>query len=332
MSTPAPVRLIEYAIKRFSYPVSTVGAIVAIPLMSLFVIAGGFRPMPEHDLWNRPMEIIGVVLLLTLLPAGLLMWFTAWVRSSESLFSDIRRQMDASVELRVKRYQFGKYWPAAAILGMAFAISGSIIPSSQVFDPESEIFFISMALTFGQLFMWLIVGVTIFFVFHDDWLFYHYGSSVRVNIYDLDRLNGFGRAVLSQFLMVVGALALTTLQSLDREFRWYSYAYGLYVGIPSAVIFVLLPTWTIRKNIHKEKAKALDSINTEIQLTSTELDNDSLVRLNGLIARRDQVQHTRTWPMDISIFSRFLFYIFIPPLAWLGAALMEVMLDSFLAG
>ncbi|MDG1025528.1 MAG: hypothetical protein P8N94_12635 [Gammaproteobacteria bacterium] len=76
----------------------------------------------------------------------------------------------------------------------------------------------------------------------------------------------------------------------------------------------------------------MTSINPEIQCSSTALDSESLVRLNGLIARREQVQHTRTWPMDISIFSRFLFYVFIPPLAWLGAALMEVLLDSFLAG
>ena len=88
-------------------------------------------------------------------------------------------------------------------------------------------FFISMALAFGQLFMWSIVGIAIFFIFHDDWLLYPYEKPVRVNIYDLDKLNGLGRAVFSQFLMVVGALALTTLQSLDREFRWYSYAYGL---------------------------------------------------------------------------------------------------------
>ena len=96
---------------------------------------------------------------------------------------------------------------------------------------------------------------------------------------------------------------MSILQSLDREFQWVNYANGLYVGIPAAIIVVILPTWTIRKNIRTEKAQALSAINTEIQLTSTELDNDSLVRLNGLLARRNQLQHTRTWPMDISIFS-----------------------------
>jgi hypothetical protein len=212
------------------------------------------------------------------------------------------------------------------------AIFASINPSSLSFDPTSAIFATSIASAFGQIFMWLTIAVTLFFVFNDDVLLYQYGKSVRVNIYDLDRLNGFGGAVLSQFLMVAGALAMRIMQSLDREFQWVNYANGLDVGIPAAIIVVILPTWTIRKNIRTEKAQALSAINTEIQLTSTELDNDSLVRLNGLLARRDQLQHTRTWSMDSSIFSRFLFYIFIPPLAWLGAAFVEVMLDSFLAG
>ena len=332
MSTPAPVRIIEYAIQKFKYPIPMVGATIGIPLIILFVISGGFRPIPGYPLWTRPLEIMGVVVLLTILPAFLLMWFTAWIRSSESLFSEIRSQMHVNTELKVERYQFSRYWPIALILGITFAIVGNIIVSSIDLDPESEVFVLSMALAFGQIFMWSVVAVTIFFTFHDDWLFYEYGKSVRANIYDLDRLNGFGKAVLSQFLMVVGALALTTLQSLDRDFQWSNYATALYVGIPSAIIVVLLPTWTIRKNIRREKAQVLDAINAEIQLTSTDLDDESLARLNGLIARRDQVQHTRTWPMDITIFSRFLFYVFIPPLAWLGAALMEVMLDSFLAG
>lgn len=332
MSTPAPVRLLKYAIKRFSYPIPTVGAIVGIPLISLFVSSGGFRPMPEYDLWDRPMQVVGLFLLFTFLSMAMLMWFTAWIRSSEALFADIRSQMHGAEELEINRYQFGKYWPIALVLGILFAIFGNLDTDSISLDYSSEIFATGLALAFGQIFMWSTVAVTLFFVFYDDWLFYQYGKTVRVNIYNLDRLNGFGRAVLSQFLMVVGALALTILQSLDRDFQWENYANGLYVGIPSAIIFVFLPTWTIRKNIRREKTRVLNLINTEIQLTSTELDSDSLVRLNALIIRRDQVQHTRTWPMDITIFSRFLFYVFIPPLAWLGAALMEVMLDSFLAG
>ena len=332
MSSPAPIRLIEYANARFKRPVLVVGAMIGIPLITLFISADGFRPRPEFSLWGRPMEIMGLFLLFTLLSSGLWMWFTVWVRMSEAIFYHICSQMPVDAENEISRYRFGKYWPLALVIGITFAIFGNLNTDSISLDPASEIFATSLALAFGQIFMWSTIALALFFVFQDDWLFYRYGKLVRVNIYKLDKLNGFGRAALSQFLMVVGALGLTTLQSLDREFQWVNYANGLYVGIPCAIMFVLLPTWSIRNSIRAEKKRTLDAINAEIELTSTALDNEALLRLNALIARRDQVQNTRTWPMDMSIFSRFLFYILIPPLAWLGAALMEIMLDSYLAG
>lgn len=332
MSSPAPIRLLEAAIKRFPYPVPSGGALVGIPLIVFFVSAGGFRPMPNYALWTRPMEIMGLFSLLTLLPAGLLMWLTAWIRSSEPLLVDIRSQMRDPSAMELRRYPFAKLWPVAVILGSVFAIAANIFPSSLSLDPASDIFWTSIAMAFGQMFMWSTIAVTLFFVFQDDLLLFHYEKSVRVNLYNLDRLNGFGWAVLSQFLMVVGALSLTILQSLDRDFQWVNYANGFYVAVLSALIFVFLPTWTIRQNIRREKALVLSLINDEIQQASTELDAQSLLRMNGLIERREQVRHLRTWPINLSIFSRLLFYIFIPPLAWLGAALMEVLLDSFLAG
>jgi hypothetical protein len=191
------------------------------------------------------------------------------------LFADIRSQIEGAAELEINQYQFAKYWPIAFVLGVVFAIIAGINPATLSFDPESGIFATSIASAFGQIFMWSTIAITLFLVFHDDWLLYQYGKSVRVNIYNLDGLNGFGRAALSQFLMVMAALASSTLQSLDREFQWGNYAKGLNVGIPSAILFVLLPTWTIRRNIRREKRLALESINGEIQLSPTELDNEA---------------------------------------------------------
>ena len=79
-----------------------------------------------------------------------------------------------------------------------------------------------------------------------------------------------------------------------------------------------------------EKANVIDGINRAIKGASDSLDSESLTRLNGLLIRREQIHHMRNWPMDLSLFSRLVFYVFIPPLAWAGAALTEVLLDSFL--
>lgn len=332
MSIPAPVRLAEIILSRFRFPVVTVGVSVCLPLLALYISAGALSPLPDFAIWENPMEIIGLFLMLAILPACLLMWFTAWVRRSATLIPNLQAQAHTSATTENLRYRYAAYWPLALILGILFAIFGNISTSSISLDPESEIFAMSVAMVFGQILMWSIIFVILFLTLIDDIEISRCGREVQVNIYNLDHLNDFGRAALSQFLMVIGALALTILQSLDREFRWVNYATGLYVGVPAAIVFILLPTWTVRKNIRLVKQKTLALINAELQQASTALDNESLVRMNGLIERRERVQQTRTWPMDVSIFSRFLFYIFIPPLAWLGAALMEVMLDSYIAG
>jgi hypothetical protein len=52
--------------------------------------------------------------------------------------------------------------------------------------------------------------------------------------------------------------------------------------------------------------------------------------MNALLLRREQIHKLRNWPMDLTMFSRFFVYAFIVPLAWAGAALMEVLLDRIL--
>jgi hypothetical protein len=115
------------------------------------------------------------------------------------LFTDIRNQIEGAADLAINQYQYANYWPIAFVLSVVFAILAGISPSTLSVDPESGIFVTSTVSAFGQIFMCSTVAITPFLVIHDDWLLYQYGKSVRVNIYNLDRLNGLGRAVLNQF-------------------------------------------------------------------------------------------------------------------------------------
>ena len=54
--------------------------------------------------------------------------------------------------------------------------------------------------------------------------------------------------------------------------------------------------------------------------------------LEVLLQRRERVSNAATWPIDVGFLQRFLFYIIIPPLAWVGAALVEFVIDGFIRG
>lgn len=169
-----------------------------------------------------------------------------------------------------------------------------------------------------------------FFAILEAHLLRRMSRHVAINLYDLNALNGFGQNALSNFLMIAGALALTTLQGIDQRFEWVNYRNGLIVGIPAALILVPLPIWTLHQRIRAEKSALLEQIDLKTRSASTSLEAGDLERMNELLIRREQIQKLRNWPMDLSIFSRFFVYAFIVPLAWAGAALMEVFLDRTL--
>ena len=62
---------------------------------------------------------------------------------------------------------------------------------------------------------------------------------------------------------------------------------------------------------------------------SREHDSESLQYLNALLDRRSFLRSVHTWPLDLESASRVAFYLVIPPLAWVGAALVEMFVTSF---
>lgn len=332
MRDPVPIRLVEYLIDHWRYPVTSVGCAIFFPLILLFYTAGVLSPGQLALSWASPLQLVGLFLLLSLLPAYLLMCLTGWVRSSKMLFKCIEPMLDTTGARRVRRYQYARFWPLGVALGLLYAVTVNIGWGALSFDPASDYFAVSVCLVLGQLVLWAVVGLVLFLTLHEGLILHHHGRLVEVNLYDLDSLNGFGSAAINGLLMVVGALALSVVQSLDREFHWDSYVNGFYVGIPAAIGLVLLPTWSVHRRIAVAKERELAAINAQIRLSSTALDSSALLHLNGLLQRRSLVQSLRNWPMDLSLFSRFIIYVLIPPLAWAGAALTELFMDAYIIG
>jgi hypothetical protein len=52
--------------------------------------------------------------------------------------------------------------------------------------------------------------------------------------------------------------------------------------------------------------------------------------LNTLLTQRTHLQKVSSWPLNLDNVGRLLFYMFIPPLTWVGAALIERVVDGVL--
>ena len=127
-------------------------------------------------------------------------------------------------------------------------------------------------------------------------------------------------------LIIMGAIALMPLQALDLEFRWVNYEAGLIIGGIAAISLFVLPLWGVHLAIDAARSTRL----RELQQQVDSCDRGDITQLESLVAHRDRVQGIHTWPLDLRLIIRVLFYLVLPPLAWVGAALVENVVERFL--
>lgn len=150
------------------------------------------------------------------------------------------------------------------------------------------------------------------------------GERLSIDVYQLDGLNGFVRVPLVHLLIVAGAVVLMPLQSLDLELRWINYRSGLYVGLPSLLLLVVPPIWGLHKNMRDRIGERV----AQLQASVDECDRADFSRLALLIEHRETVRDFASWPLDVALVGKLLFYLIIPPLAWVAAALVERLVDT----
>ena len=128
------------------------------------------------------------------------------------------------------------------------------------------------------------------------------------------------------------ALAITSLQSLDAQFRLYNYVTAFAIVIPAMIVLMVMPMYSLHQRIADHKDEELKQINDLILASSKDLEVEQINQLELLLQRRERLKAVHTWPLDMSVISRLLLYVIVPPLAWLGAAFVEIVLDSLLTG
>jgi len=152
----------------------------------------------------------------------------------------------------------------------------------------------------------------------------------RVDLLRPDQLLPFGAIGILHFLMVVVTISLSSFQSLDAELRWVNYSAALAAGVPAAIVLLSLPMIGIRQNVRRAKSISLGRLDDAIARASRDLEPDSLRYLGDLVRQRDAVTSGREWPLDTTAVSRIAIYVVIPPIAWVGGALVEILVESAL--
>jgi len=309
------------------------GAAVATTAMFGFAGALSGNPLPGTD--SSPRAIVGMSLMLIATPTYMLAAWTIGHRRSLELLAELRAQLPDSAAIETTEATIRTAWRRTFWIGSAVGIGLSLF-NTEPWSAIQEAAYprIAIPISIGQMFLWWIIGMLMLARITASNAFAQLGERLPVDVFRLDRLRPLARTGMVDGAIVVGALALAPLQSLDAEFRWVNYRFALVTGIPSIAFFLVWPLRRVHLRIRADRDARLANVDDQIEALGGALPATpgETERLEQLLAHRERLVEARTWPLDLRLLSRVVFYLIIPPLAWVAAAVVERIVDAALAG
>ncbi len=298
-------------------------------LTGLLLTVDAFSPETLPQGFESTRQLIGINLLLILLPSYMV---CAWGLSERRSWH-LLGQIDAV--LPQPRFQQRLRTPpvvlvAGGTIGMIYAVLFNLPVGSLAELISGGPLLI--ALVACMILVWVSVGVVLSFRIYVSRLFLEAGRVVPIDLYHHTPLEPFARSGMGDLLLAVGALALTTVQSIDATIRPENYLYALVVALPASLILLLQPMASVHARLRERKRAELAAVNALIAAAPKSLDANAMAHLELLLARRERAHGVYTWPVNVAMFSRILLYGVIPPVAWIAAALVEQLIESMMAG
>lgn len=303
--------------------------VVLLPFFALGIVPGGE---------NNPPALFFALILAYIIPV-----FSFITARARSALDDLRPilNVDAATFAADKR-SLDSLSPGETILWSIFAaisglchvafMRGSFSGAISVTFNDLPGFLSSV----GALLVWIVMTTVIVKLIQQAMVFSRLAeNSVRVSLINFERLLPFGRVATSASLAVIGALALFPLISIEDGLDLEESVPGtVAILVPLLAMFVI-PVWPLHKRLRRLKEAELSRTHAEIaRLTSASSaglpSSPVLHALVPLLAYRREIARTPTWPFDLGNVTRLFFYLIIIPLTWIGAALIENVVDAFL--
>ena len=193
---------------------------------------------------------------------------------------------------------------------------------------------INMTIMLMTILLWCLFTAVISLLLDNVWLFARLAKNdVRIDLLNSPAVRGFSRVAVYSTLVLMGALAGFPLLVLQGDANYIAVLPGLFAVIVPMVLIFLVPLLPIRKRLQQCKLQELDLIQNRInELTLGQIklveNSATLSQLQPLLDYRREILQVPEWPFDSPVIFRLLFYLFIPPMTWVGAAIIERLVDT----
>jgi hypothetical protein len=206
-------------------------------------------------------------------------------------------------------------WLLAGADNMVAAFANGLQPAVQASAP---------------LIVWIVMTCVIHALIDNAVLFRRLVKRVKVDIYDTRLLKPFGSMAVSSILAVVGAQASFSIMWLEDTTSAWTTIPGLILTTIALAYLFFAPVWPLHKAILAAKNAELGKLQARINQALAQ-DRDDYARLVPLLTLRREVHGITEWPVDVGLLARLGLYLVIVPLTWIGAALIENVVDLFVA-
>lgn len=155
----------------------------------------------------------------------------------------------------------------------------------------------------------------------------------KLNLLDTAAFKPFAQQGVQSALLIVILMSITSHLAVNPGKTIVGAIAFMCVMSVLTVIALIFPVRGIHRRLQARKNEELGAIRMQIRSEQEKLcigsDRDTS-RLLALLAMETRIERVSEWPFDVGSISRFLFYLFLGLGSWVGAAVVERLLNSAL--
>jgi len=155
----------------------------------------------------------------------------------------------------------------------------------------------------------------------------------KLNLLDIDAYKPFAQHGIKNTLLIVILMSITGHLAVRPGVAIIGAVVFMTIMLVLTVMGLILPMRGIHKRIQHRKAEELAIIREQIGVNRDKLFSNSgelAENVVPLLALEARVERVPEWPFDMGSLSRFSFYLLLGLGSWVGAALVERVLNSAL--
>jgi len=302
------------------------GGVIFAVVFGMFVMSVATLDEPAVDRMNTGVALFFAVLLAYIVPVHHLIIHRSLIALNQ-LSDQLPRDSALAAACRQRMLVKSPRWQVLVLsAGLCAGFAHNVLLAGEDLLAAFQVPLGVLTLVITQV-VWVVMTAAISSLIENAVLFKRLAGQVHVDVLNTGSLTPFGSVAVSSTLAMIGAQAAFPLLIAGSDNSWVSSVPGLIAtGVPMIFLF-LLPVLPVHRRIVGMKREMLARVNDDMAPFSAP-DRPDYSALEPLLTYRREVADASEWPFDTSVMGRLALYLIIPPLTWIGAALIEILVDT----